>query len=171
MDTKNGVVQQMLEEMSIDELNRFIKLLQSYRTERLGTKAEVAMNKEDRVHFLESKAVELLMGIGVPQHLLGFDYLAYALVTVAEDKGLLYGGITKRLYPKIADEFKTTSNRVERAIRHAIECAWDRNIYIEDRDELFGNSISATKGKPVNSEFIATLSNTLNRAWEKYINR
>lgn len=101
----------------------------------------------------------VLLDIGVPEHVLGHRYLVRAICLVVQEPGLLEA-ITKELYSQVAETFGTTRSRAERAIRHAIELAWDRG----DSDTLmryFGNTVSSTKGKPTNSEFIARISNVV----------
>lgn len=97
--------------------------------------------------------------IGVPAHIKGYLYLREAITMVYHDVELL-GAITKILYPDIAKEFNTTASRVERAIRHAIEVAWNRGN-IDSITELFGYTINVSKAKPTNSEFIAMVADQL----------
>src|SRR5690554_8039313 len=91
--------------------------------------------------------------IGVPAHIKGYQYLREAINMVVNNMDYL-SGITKKLYPGIADRFNTTPSRVERAIRHAIEVAWSRGR-VDTINSLFGYTIQDDKGKPTNSEFIA----------------
>ncbi|MBQ4542998.1 MAG: sporulation initiation factor Spo0A C-terminal domain-containing protein, partial [Clostridia bacterium] len=95
----------------------------------------------------------------VPAHIKGYQYLRESILMVLNDRDLL-NGITKQLYPSVAKKYNTSSSRVERAIRHAIEVAWNRG----DTDTLngiFGFTINQAKGKPTNSEFIAMISDNL----------
>ena len=109
------------------------------------------MNTTNRDFFI----VTTLKTLGVSPRLLGYSYLKSAINLVLEDPEY-QRALTKRLYPKIAEMHLSTPSRVERAIRHSIETAWDRgDIYFEE--ELFGYTVSADKGKPTNSEFIATV--------------
>lgn len=103
----------------------------------------------------ERKVVKLLKNIGVPPHLSGYEFIKTAVLMALEDASVLKS-ITKELYPDIAKKHKTTASRVERAIRHATETSFD-NMPPEMIEELFGNCISFNKGKPINSQFIATL--------------
>ena len=163
MDTKRKQdVMKMLDGMSEKDMDQFIAMLQSYRADKFGGANEAEegnLTQEERVRLLKAKATEHLRELGVPQHIKGYKYLRHALVAVAQD-GSLVEAITKALYPSVAQEFDTTPSRVERAIRHAIEVAWDRGD-LEILDQYFGNSISRTKGKPTNSEFIATVGNLM----------
>ncbi|HZJ56760.1 MAG TPA: sporulation transcription factor Spo0A [Clostridia bacterium] len=115
---------------------------------------------------LESEIANIIHGIGVPAHIKGYQYLREAIMMVVNDVDLL-SGITKELYPGIAERFNTTSSRVERAIRHAIEVAWSRGR-IETINKLFGYTIHDEKGKPTNGEFIAMVADKL-RMQAKYL--
>lgn len=102
---------------------------------------------------------DTLHQLGVPAHIMGYRYLRQAIMGVMKDSDLI-NAMTKKLYPSIADQFGTTPSRVERAIRHAVEVCWDRG----DLDVLhgyFGFTVSNTKGKPTNSEFIALIVDKL----------
>ena len=108
---------------------------------------------------LEVRISEILYEIGVPAHLKGYKYIRRAIEHVVKNPDII-DAITKELYPKISQEFKTTPSRVERAIRHAIEVAWDRG----DLDVLhkwFGATVCSLKGKPTNSEFLALISDKI----------
>jgi two-component system response regulator (stage 0 sporulation protein A) len=102
--------------------------------------------------------------IGVPAHIKGYQYLRDAIEMTVEDIEML-GSITKILYPTIAKKYQTTPSRVERAIRHAIEVAWNRGK-MDTIDELFGYTINNGKGKPTNSEFIALIADKIRLEYE-----
>ncbi len=108
---------------------------------------------------LDASITSIIHEIGVPAHIKGYMYLREAISMVYNDIELL-GSITKVLYPDIAKKFNTTASRVERAIRHAIEVAWSRGN-IESISSLFGYTVSMTKAKPTNSEFIAMVADKL----------
>lgn len=108
---------------------------------------------------LQSEITELLHEIGIPAHIKGYMYLRTAIEKTYFNIDYL-GQVTKVLYPEIARVYSTTASRVERAIRHAIEVAWNRGN-IDAIDDIFGYTISATKAKPTNSEFIAMLADKL----------
>lgn len=108
---------------------------------------------------LEAKITDIMHDIGVPAHIKGYLYLREAIMMVYEDIELL-GSITKILYPDIAEKYNTTASRVERAIRHAIEVAWNRGN-IDSITDLFGYTINVSKAKPTNSEFIAMVADKL----------
>lgn len=108
---------------------------------------------------LENEITELLHEIGIPAHIKGYMYLRSAILQTYLNADFL-GQVTKVLYPSIAQEYTTSPSRVERAIRHAIEVAWNRGN-IDAIDDIFGYTISASKAKPTNSEFIAMISDKL----------
>lgn len=108
---------------------------------------------------LETRVTSILHEIGVPAHIRGYHYMREAIMMAINDIDVL-NYITKELYPSIAKKCNTTPSRVERAIRHAIEVAWNRGR-IEVIDNLFGYTINNHKGKPTNSEFIALIADRL----------
>ncbi|WP_191560859.1 sporulation transcription factor Spo0A [Metabacillus idriensis] len=116
-------------------------------------------HSENKGRNLDANITSIIHEIGVPAHIKGYLYLREAISMVYNDIELL-GSITKVLYPDIAKKFNTTASRVERAIRHAIEVAWSRGN-IESISSLFGYTVSMTKAKPTNSEFIAMVADKL----------
>ena len=108
---------------------------------------------------IESMVTDMIHEVGVPAHIKGYSYLRVAIMLVLEDRQLIES-ITKLLYPTVAKKFSTSASRVERAIRHAIEVAWDRGD-TETLNNIFGFTINQSKGKPTNSEFIAMISDKL----------
>ena len=108
---------------------------------------------------LETQVTELLHEIGIPAHIKGYHYLRDAIMMAVDDMDVL-NAITKILYPTVAKKNQTTSSRVERAIRHAIEVAWSRGK-LDTLEALFGYTVSNGKGKPTNSEFIALVADTI----------
>ncbi|MBR5218956.1 MAG: sporulation transcription factor Spo0A [Clostridia bacterium] len=102
---------------------------------------------------------DIMHQIGVPAHIKGYQYLRYAIILTVNDYTMM-NSVTKELYPTVAKMFKTTSSRVERAIRHAIEVAWDRGD-VDVLSSYFGYTIQNSRGKPTNSEFIAMISDKL----------
>lgn len=121
---------------------------------RQGHSALVTKNRS-----LEAEITNIIHEIGVPAHIKGYLYLREAIAMVVENTGLL-SAVTKELYPSIAKKFNTTSSRVERAIRHAIEVAWSRGK-VDTINNLFGYTINNHRGKPTNSEFIAMIADKL----------
>ena len=108
---------------------------------------------------LEASVTDVLHEIGVPAHIKGYKYVREAIVLNVQDPEMI-NGVTKILYPTVAKKFGTTPSRVERAIRHAIEVAWDRGD-VEVLQKYFGYTVSGIKGKPTNSEFIAMIADNL----------
>lgn len=107
----------------------------------------------------ETMVTEIIHEIGIPAHIKGYQYLRHSIMLVIENLDVI-NSITKKLYPTVASDFNTTASRVERAIRHAIEVAWDRG----DTDvinSIFGYTVANSKGKPTNSEFIAMIADRL----------
>ncbi len=118
--------------------------------------SNMSTNKEDN---LEALVTNVIHEVGVPAHIKGYQYLREAIIMVVNDIDVI-NQITKCLYPQIARKFHTTPSRVERAIRHAIEVAWGRGQQ-DVVENIFGYTVSAAKGKPTNSEFIAMISDKL----------
>ena len=112
-----------------------------------------------RKNAVETLVTGVIHEIGVPAHIKGYQYLRYAIIVAVEDMDVI-NSITKTLYPMVAKAFSTTPSRVERAIRHAIEVAWDRGD-LETLQKYFGYTVSNSKGKPTNSEFIALIADKL----------
>ena len=108
---------------------------------------------------IETMVTGIIHEIGVPAHIKGYQYLREAIIIAVEDMDVI-NAITKVLYPQVAKTFQTTPSRVERAIRHAIEVAWDRGD-LDTLQRFFGYTVSNTKGKPTNSEFIALIADKL----------
>ena len=115
-------------------------------------------NKKDEGN-LEALVTNVIHEVGVPAHIKGYQYLREAIMMVVNDIDVI-NQITKQLYPEIALKYATTPSRVERAIRHAIEVAWGRG-QTETVESIFGYTVSAAKGKPTNSEFIAMIADKL----------
>lgn len=148
-------------EQLCDKLNFIVGFT---RKEKLhGDVVRVNLDENEKVRLqkleLESEITELLHEIGIPAHIKGYMYLRTAILETYLNVDFL-GQITKVLYPEIAKKYQTTASRVERAIRHAIEVAWNRGN-IDAIDDIFGYTISASKAKPTNSEFIAMISDKL----------
>ncbi len=121
----------------------------------LGQDAALAPADES----LELRVTSIIHEIGVPAHIKGYQYLREAIRLAVEDMEVI-NAVTKVLYPTVAKKFATTPSRVERAIRHAIEVAWDRGD-LETLQKYFGYTVSNAKGKPTNSEFIAMIADRL----------
>ena len=120
---------------------------------------EISRGPEKKEENLEALVTNVIHEVGVPAHIKGYQYLREAIIMVVNDIDVI-NQITKSLYPKIAGKFSTTPSRVERAIRHAIEVAWGRGQQ-DVVENIFGYTISAAKGKPTNSEFLAMIADKL----------
>lgn len=186
MPKKDGV--SILEEMNELALNKKVIVLTSYNTQDMIRRvSELGVNYfilkpfdleelEKRILDVgkvsdEPKSIDLLHQnlqisitnvlheLGVPSHIKGYQYIREG-ISIIYDKPAVIGGITKELYPAIADKFGTTTSRVERAIRHAIEVSWNRGDW-DLMEEIFGHSVDIDKAKPTNSEFIVTIADKL----------
>lgn len=114
---------------------------------------------EDEFCALEREVTSAIHEVGVPAHIKGYQYVREAIVIAVQDMDVI-NAVTKVLYPEVARRFGTTPSRVERAVRHAIEVAWDRGD-LETLQSYFGYTVSNTKGKPTNSEFIAMIADRI----------
>lgn len=118
---------------------------------------------------LEIIVTDIIHRLGVPAHIKGYHYLRTAILDAVENRRLM-DCITKQLYPAVAQQYETTSSRVERAIRHAIEIAWDRGN-VEVLNSFFGYTVDTYRGKPTNSEFIALVTDKLRLQYKTALNR
>ena len=126
---------------------------------RGGENQRVPAGRHTGQQNIETMVTNIIHEIGVPAHIKGYQYLREAIIIAVEDMDVI-NAITKILYPQVAKTFQTTPSRVERAIRHAIEVAWDRGD-LDTLQRFFGYTVSNTKGKPTNSEFIALIADKL----------
>lgn len=165
-------MEQLCGSMAMMDNEGFIRVLGDLMAQNKGFQIMITV-PSDKSREYEKKAVKetqeeislerdvtgMLHKIGVPAHIKGYQYLREAIIYSVEDPEML-GAVTKILYPAIAKRSHTTSSRVERAIRHAIEVAWNRGCE-EVLEEIFGYTISVGRGKPTNSEFIAMLADKI----------
>ena len=126
---------------------------------RGGESLRLRLPRRNDKTSIESMVTGIIHEIGVPAHIKGYQYLREAIIIAVNDMDVI-NAITKVLYPQVAKTFQTTPSRVERAIRHAIEVAWDRGD-LDTLQRFFGYTVSNTKGKPTNSEFIALIADKL----------
>ncbi len=136
-----------------------VDLLMKRIREVLEDRRLAQMETDDKRKKLEREVTEIIHEIGIPAHIKGYQYLRDAIIRTAGDMDII-NAVTKVLYPEVAKKFGTTPSRVERAIRHAIEVAWDRGD-VETLQRFFGYTVSGAKGKPTNSEFIAMIADRL----------
>ena len=126
---------------------------------RGGENLRLAERRRPDKNSIENMVTGIIHEIGVPAHIKGYQHLREAIIIAVNDMDVI-NAITKVLYPQVAKTFQTTPSRVERAIRHAIEVAWDRGD-LDTLQRFFGYTVSNTKGKPTNSEFIALIADKL----------
>jgi len=148
----------LLKPFDIDVLANRIRQLGNVLIAMPTTKT-TAVHQVNKVKNLEVEVTNIIHQMGVPAHIKGYQYLRDAILLVINEVNLL-GAVTKELYPMIAEKYTTTPSRVERAIRHAIELAWDRGN-VEMMNKFFGYTINLDRGKPTNSEFIAMVADKL----------
>ena len=120
---------------------------------------ESTAEKQDKDGDMEAQVTRIIHQIGVPAHIKGYQYLRTAILMTIQDSDII-NSVTKVLYPSVAKKYQTTTSRVERAIRHAIEVAWDRGD-LDTLNAYFGYTIQNSRGKPTNSEFIAMIADNM----------
>ena len=147
-----GVNYFMLKPFELPELER--KILESTNEIKTGSRTLDLYHNN-----LQIAITNVLHELGVPSHIKGYSYIREGILEVFLNPSVI-GGITKELYPKIADDFNTTVSRVERAIRHAIEVSWNRGNW-DLMQDIFGYSVDIERAKPTNSEFIITVADKL----------
>lgn len=134
-------------------------LLENIKSILNSKRIDGSIRKLDSSIGMEVKVTEILHQIGVPAHIKGYHYLRDSIIMSIEHPEII-NAVTKQLYPSVAKKYETTSSRVERAIRHAIEVAWDRGD-VDVLNSYFGYTIHISRGKPTNSEFIAMIADKL----------
>ena len=125
-----------------------------------------AQSEENTTPDIETQVTKIIHQIGVPAHIKGYQYLRTAILMTIQDSDII-NSVTKVLYPSVAKKYQTTTSRVERAIRHAIEVAWDRGD-VDTLNSYFGYTIQNNRGKPTNSEFIAMIADNLRLKYKLY---
>ena len=155
----------LLKPYNIDSLCQHIRSLVSSRT---SPKPEIASvtAETDQTRDIETQVTRIIHQIGVPAHIKGYQYLRTAILLTVRDSEMI-NSVTKVLYPSVAKKYQTTTSRVERAIRHAIEVAWDRGD-VDTLNSYFGYTIQNNRGKPTNSEFIAMIADNLRLKYKLY---
>lgn len=153
---KNGASLCMYKPFDYNSLYEHIQNLANSGTNKLeNSQRRIAPPHEEII----MQVTKIIHQIGVPAHIKGYNYLRTAIMMAISDDDVI-NSITKALYPAVAKRYETTSSRVERAIRHAIEVAWDRGD-IDTINQIFGYTIQSQRGKPTNSEFIAMVADNL----------
>ena len=133
---------------------------------RDGKNGDVPSPTDERTPDIETQVTQIIHQIGVPAHIKGYQYLRTAILLTVKDSDII-NSVTKVLYPSVAKKYQTTTSRVERAIRHAIEVAWDRGD-VDTLTSYFGYTIQNNRGKPTNSEFIAMIADNLRLKYKLY---
>jgi len=136
-------------------------MMKPFSLESLEMRIKDIIINTDGNHYNDYQKIisKMLHTLGVPSHIKGYVYIREGINIMIESNEII-GGITKEIYPEIAKKYNTTSSRVERAIRHAIEISWNRGDY-DAMEEIFGHSVDYDRAKPTNSEFIATIADHL----------
>lgn len=156
--TSEYVSPDMMMQINSYQPNYFLKKPYSCsELERVVASIYFKENKSNNT--IKLKITDMLHNLGIPSNLKGYSYIRDGIEMMYNDTSVM-GAITKELYPRLARSYETTSSRVERAIRHAIEISWSRGDY-DYMEELFGNSVDCDKSKPTNGEFIVTLADRL----------
>ena len=138
------------------DINSMVSHLESVLSRKENTSKSTAPQPS---HDMEAQVTKIIHQIGVPAHIKGYQYLRSAILMTIDDTEII-NSVTKVLYPTVAKKYQTTTSRVERAIRHAIEVAWDRGD-VDTLNSYFGYTIQNSRGKPTNSEFIAMIADNL----------
>ena len=152
--TEEGADYCLLKPLDFRSLGERIARLMSKRNLQTGTERPAVLGND-----MESQVTKVIHQIGVPAHIKGYQYLRTAILLTVNNADAI-NSVTKVLYPSVAQIYQTTSSRVERAIRHAIEVAWDRGD-VDVLNAYFGYTIQNSRGKPTNSEFIAMIADNL----------
>ena len=163
----NPSIAHFMDQLNVDycfkfpfHMDYFISTLQYITTDHIQfNEMNLKENENYKKVKIENEITEILHEVGIPAHIKGYMFLRTAIMITYENIDIL-GQVTKVLYPDIARTYNTTSSRVERAIRHAIEVAWNRGN-TDAINDIFGYTVSASKSKPTNSEFIAMIADKL----------
>ena len=155
----------LLKPYNIESLCEHINSLSKARNE--GSSVTPRKSEDNnRIPDIETQVTKIIHQIGVPAHIKGYQYLRTAILLTVNDSDII-NSVTKILYPSVAKKYQTTTSRVERAIRHAIEVAWDRGD-VDTLNSYFGYTIQNNRGKPTNSEFIAMIADNLRLKYKLY---
>lgn len=157
-----GAAMCMIKPINVESLCDHIETLSPQNTLAENTQATDMKNAD-----LETQVTKIIHQIGVPAHIKGYQYLRTAIMLTVNDSDII-NSVTKILYPSVAKKYQTTTSRVERAIRHAIEVAWDRGD-VDVLNSYFGYTIQNNRGKPTNSEFIAMIADNLRLKYKMYV--
>ena len=160
--TEAGAELCLLKPVNINSLCEHIQSIVARRRQDIPA----AAMQDDQNPDIETQVTQIIHQIGVPAHIKGYQYLRTAILLTIKDSDII-NSVTKVLYPSVAKKYATTTSRVERAIRHAIEVAWDRGD-VDTLNSYFGYTIQNNRGKPTNSEFIAMIADNLRLKYKMY---
>ena len=152
-----GVNYYILKPFDLEDLEK--KILELSKRDYKNSSIDLKYNN------LQLSITKILHELGIPSHIKGYQYIREG-ISILYERPETIGGITKELYPELANKFDTTVSRVERAIRHAIEVSWNRGDW-DLMEEIFGHSVDIDKAKPTNSEFIVTIADKLRLDYHK----
>ena len=161
--TEAGAELCLLKPVNVNSLSEHIQSIVSRRQKAISA---AAIKTDLQGSDIESQVTQIIHQIGVPAHIKGYQYLRTAILLTIKDSDII-NSVTKILYPSVAKKYQTTTSRVERAIRHAIEVAWDRGD-VDTLNSYFGYTIQNNRGKPTNSEFIAMITDNLRLKYKLY---
>jgi two-component system response regulator (stage 0 sporulation protein A) len=149
----------VLKPVPLEAIAKRIKLVALGAPKAVKEQLITAEDINSPIRDLETNVTNMIHAVGIPAHIKGYQYLRCAIMNAVEDTNMI-DSITKMLYPEVANAYNTTPSRVERAIRHAIEVAWDRGD-LETLNNIFGYTTKTGHGKPTNSEFIAMIADKM----------
>ncbi len=156
----------LLKPYNMESLCQHIESLLANRSAPKIAEKQETEKKDPDAQDIETQVTRIIHQIGVPAHIKGYQYLRTAILLTIRDSDMI-NSVTKVLYPSVAKKYQTTTSRVERAIRHAIEVAWDRGD-VDTLNSYFGYTIQNNRGKPTNSEFIAMIADNLRLKYKLY---
>ncbi len=156
----------LLKPYNMESLCQHIRSLTASRAAGGSGESGEGDKRGDGTPDIETQVTRIIHQIGVPAHIKGYQYLRTAILLTVRDSEMI-NSVTKVLYPSVAKKYQTTTSRVERAIRHAIEVAWDRGD-VDTLNSYFGYTIQNNRGKPTNSEFIAMIADNLRLKYKLY---
>lgn len=163
--TEAGAELCMLKPVNMQSLCEHIQTIVAQRKSEIPAIA-MQMPATEQAPDIETQVTQIIHQIGVPAHIKGYQYLRTAILLTVQDSDII-NSVTKVLYPSVAKKYSTTTSRVERAIRHAIEVAWDRGD-VDTLNSYFGYTIQNNRGKPTNSEFIAMIADNLRLKYKMF---
>jgi two-component system response regulator (stage 0 sporulation protein A) len=156
----------LIKPINQSNLIEYVESMLKNRNSKQQTESDGKTGEVSATPDIEAQVTRIIHQIGVPAHIKGYQYLRTAILLTVKDSDII-NSVTKVLYPSVAKKYQTTTSRVERAIRHAIEVAWDRGD-VDTLNSYFGYTIQNNRGKPTNSEFIAMIADNLRLKYKLY---